>query len=93
MRVRVHVPGPLRTAIGGTAARDLELPGDTATVADVLEALDRRFPGLWQRVVDERGRVRATLRVLVDGRDADLVGGLLLPVRDGSALWVVRREG
>ena len=44
---------------GGGAAR--------ATVADVLAALDERFPGIRFRVVDEQGHLRQHMMVWLDG--------------------------
>lgn len=48
-----------------------------ATVAEVLEDLDRQFPGLKFRVIDEQDRVRRHMRVYVGPeRVADLRRGV-----------------
>jgi molybdopterin converting factor small subunit len=44
------------------------LPAEGVTVEAVLDDLDRRFPGLKFRVVDEQGRIRRHMRIFV-GRD------------------------
>jgi molybdopterin synthase sulfur carrier subunit len=68
--VRVRIPTPLRSYTGATT---VEAQG--ATVAEVLADLDRQFPGLLFRVVDEQGRLRQHMNIFVDmnrTRDLDL---------------------
>jgi molybdopterin converting factor small subunit len=62
--IRVFVPSQLRGYTGGRAEVDAQ--GDT--LADVLADLDRQFPGLRFRVIDEQGRVRRHM-VLFVGQD------------------------
>jgi sulfur-carrier protein len=52
--MRVMVPSQLRSY---TSGRD-EVVAQGATLAEVLADLDRQFPGLRFRVVDEQDRVR-----------------------------------
>ena len=61
--MKVRIPSPLRAYTGGAA--NVRAEGDT--VADVLDDLDRRFPGLRFRVVDEQGRLREHMTVWLDG--------------------------
>jgi sulfur-carrier protein len=67
--VRVRIPTPLRAYTGGRAAVEAE----GSTVAEVLTDLDRRFPGIRFRVVDEQGRLRRHVNVFTDSeRTRDL---------------------
>ena len=59
--MRVRIPTPLRSYTGGAAYADAQ----GATVADVLDDLDRQFPGLRFRVVDEQARLRQHMVVWV----------------------------
>jgi molybdopterin converting factor small subunit len=52
--VKVRIPTPLRSYTGGEA----NVVADGATVGEVLEDLDRQFPGLRFRMVDEQGAMR-----------------------------------
>lgn len=61
--MRVRVPTPLRSYTGGEA----NVSAGGTTVAEVLADLDRQFPGLAFRVVDEQGRLREHMTVWVDG--------------------------
>ncbi len=68
MTVRVMVPSAL---LSYTAARrDVQAEG--ATVAALLLDLDRQFPGLRFRVVDEQDAIRPHMRVFVRGANATL---------------------
>ena len=59
--MKVRIPTPLRSYTGGEKV----VEADGATVADLLADLDRRFPGLRFRVVDEQGRLRQHMNVFV----------------------------
>lgn len=59
--MKVRISTPLRSY---TKAAEVEATG--ATVADVLQDLDRQFPGIRFRVVDEQGRLRQHMKVFVD---------------------------
>jgi molybdopterin synthase sulfur carrier subunit len=61
--MRVRIPTPLRSYTGGEA----NVTADGATVAEVLADLDRRFPGIRFRVVDEQERLREHMTVWLDG--------------------------
>ena len=62
--MRVRIPTPLRSYTGGAAQVDV----DGATVGEVIADLDRRYPGLAFRVVDEQGRLRQHMVVFL-GQD------------------------
>ena len=62
--MKVHVGSVLHEYTGGRA----EVEASGATVAAVLDDLERRFPGLRFRVIDEQGRIRAHMRVYAGGQ-------------------------
>lgn len=59
--MKVRIPTPLRSYTG--EAKVVEADG--ATVDEVLRDLDRRYPGLRFRVVDEQNRLRTHMKVFV----------------------------
>jgi molybdopterin converting factor small subunit len=68
--IRVRIPTPLRSYTSGVK----EVRADGATVGDVLRDLDRRYPGMAFRVVDEQGVMRPHMIVWLHGercRDLD----------------------
>jgi len=60
----VHIPSPLYSY---TKNRP-EVDADGETIGAILEDLDRRYPGIRFRVVDEQGRIRPTLLFYVNGQ-------------------------
>ncbi len=59
----VHIPTPLLSYTHGQS----EVAAVGATVAALLDDLDRSFPGLRYRMIDEQGRIRPHIRVFVNG--------------------------
>ena len=59
--MRVRIPTPLRSYTDGASV----VGAEGATIAAVLTDLDRQFPGLRFRVVDEQGRLRTHMKVFV----------------------------
>jgi len=60
--MRVLIPGPL---LPYTKKRHVEAAG--ADFAEMLADLERQFPGIRFRMVDEHGQVRRHMRFFVDG--------------------------
>ena len=60
--MKVLMPSALRSY---TRAPQVDAEG--ATLAALMDDLDRRYPGLRFRVVDEQGRLRANMRIFVNG--------------------------
>ena len=63
--MKVIIPSPL---LSYTREREVEASG--GTLAEVLADLDRRYPGLRFRVVDEQDRLRPHVRLFVNGEQA-----------------------
>lgn len=61
--MNVRIPTPLRSYTGNRKV----VTAEGTTVADVLADLDRQFPGITFRMVDERGQLRQHMVVWVDG--------------------------
>jgi molybdopterin converting factor small subunit len=62
----------------------VELEG--ATLGDVLEGLDLRYPGLRFRIIDEQDRIRTHIRFFVSGEIAD---SLTHPLRPEDEVQIV----
>lgn len=79
--IRVLIPSQLTSYTDGAT----RIAAAGATVDLVLEDLDRRFPGIRFRVVDEQDRVRKHMRIFVGG---ERVRDLRLGVSDGDEVLI-----
>jgi molybdopterin converting factor small subunit len=60
--MKVRIPSPLRSYTEQKAWVD----GDGGTVDELLRDLDRQFPGMRFRVVDEQGRLRTHMKIWIN---------------------------
>ena len=67
--VVVRLPALLVKLFPG-AVREVEV--SAASVAEAIDALDRRWPGMRDRICDSRPRIRRHINVFVDGERAIL---------------------
>jgi sulfur-carrier protein len=66
MGCTVRIASPLRSYTNGAAT----VQAEGATVQDVLADLDRRFPGMRFRMIDEHDRIRQHIRLFVNTAEA-----------------------
>jgi len=74
--MRVTIPSPL---ISYTTRREVAAQG--ATLAEVLTDLDRQFPGIRFRMIDEQDRIRTHMRFFLDGDELRDIGVAMDPAR------------
>lgn len=80
--VKVRLPAHLvRLFPDGEAYVELE----AATVRGMMDALEARWPGMRDRLCDERPAIRRHINVFVDGRRARLD----TPLRPGADVFVL----
>lgn len=80
----VRIPTPLRTLTGGAD----EVSADGATVRALIEDLEKKHPGLKDRLLDEKG-VRRFVNIYLGDEDIRFLGGLDTEVKAGDQLSVV----
>lgn len=81
--MRVQIPTPLRSYTAGEKSVD----ADGATIDELLADLDRRWPGLRFRVVDEQGRLRPHMRIFVN---RSIESELSTPLSDGDEVVLMQ---
>lgn len=80
--MKVLIPTPLRSY----TARQGEVEGEGATLAELLSALDRRYPGLRFRIVTEQETIREHIKIFINESQAH---GLSAPLQPGDRIYVV----
>lgn len=84
MSITVRIPTPLRTLTGGAD----EVTAEGATVGAVIDDLERRHPGLKERLLDENG-VRRFVNIYANEEDIRFLDNLETKLKDGDALQIV----
>jgi sulfur-carrier protein len=82
MPTTVHLSGHLKPFSNGEV--EIQLPGDFATVEEVLEGLWQRHLALRDRVLNEQGKIRQHVNVFVGSDDVKRQKGLATPVRSNE---------
>jgi sulfur-carrier protein len=69
MNCTVRVASPLRSYTGGAAT----VAASGATIAELLADLERRFPGMRFRMIDEQDSIRPHIRLYAGTREVRAV--------------------
>lgn len=84
MSVTVRIPTPLRTLTAGDDAVSV----DGSNVAQVIDGLEAKFPGMKERLVDDKG-VRRFVNLYLGDEDIRFLDGLETALKDGDELSIV----
>ncbi|GAA4971484.1 ubiquitin-like small modifier protein 1 [Uniformispora flossi] len=85
MSVSVRIPTILRTYTDGAA----EVTAEGATLAEVVESLEKSYPGIAARVLDDTGKLRRFVNVYVNDDDVRFADGLQTATPDGANVSVI----
>ena len=81
----MRIPTPLRSVTKGSA----EVQGNGATVADLIDDLDRSYPGLKERLIDDGGDLRRFVNIYVNQEDIRFLQGKKTALKDGDEVSIV----
>lgn len=85
MSVRVRVPTPLRKFTQGVD----EVNAQGANVKSVMEDLEKKYPGIKERICDESGKIRRFVNVYVNGDDIRFLQNLETSIKEGDNISIV----
>ncbi|MGH6689548.1 MAG: ubiquitin-like small modifier protein 1 [Gammaproteobacteria bacterium] len=85
MSVMVRIPTPLRSLTKGSA----EVQAKGETVDDVVRDLERQFPGLRERLMDEKGELRRFINLYVNEEDVRFLDGRTTSLKEGDTVSIV----
>lgn len=83
--VKVRIPTPLR---GLTSGKDA-IEGAEGRLAEMIEQLEARYPGLKDRLCDEGGELRRFVNIYINGEDVRFLEGLATNVSAGDEVSIV----
>jgi molybdopterin converting factor small subunit len=85
MASTVRIPTILRTYTGGSA----EVTAEGATLAAVIEDLEKNHTGISARILDDTGKLRRFVNVYVNDDDVRFAEGLGTEVGDGASVSII----
>ena len=85
MPVTVRIPQLLRNLTNG----DREVQVEASTLAEAIEELERRYPGLRQRLINSDGELHRYVNLFVNDQDVRFLGGLQATLPEGAEIAIV----
>jgi sulfur-carrier protein len=85
MTVSVRIPTPLRRVTEGAA----EVEAQGSSVRELIEDLERRYPGMRERLCDDSGEVRRFVNIFVGDEDIRFLSGVDTPLQEGTQISIV----
>lgn len=81
----VRIPVPLRKLVNDQ--RLVRASG--STVVELVEDLERQFPGIRARIVDGDGRVHSFVNIFINDEDVRFLQGLRTPVPEDAEVSII----
>ena len=85
MAVTVRIPTPLQRLTNGQG----EVACEGQTVTELLGDLERRHPGIKERICDEKGQLRRFVNVFVNEEDIRFLHGDQTAIKDGDEVSII----
>ena len=81
----VRIPTPLRKLTNSEELVEV----NAGTVGEAIAELQSRFPGIQERLVDEKGEVRRFVNVYVNEEDIRFLNNQQTPLKDGDEISII----
>jgi molybdopterin synthase sulfur carrier subunit len=85
MALRVRIPTPLRKI---TKGQD-EVSAEGNNVAEVIDDLEKNYPGLKERICEQDGKLRRFVNVYLNDEDIRFKNNLETEVKDQDELSII----
>ena len=85
MAITVRIPTPLQRLTNGQG----EVTCEGKTVTELLADLEKRYPGIKERLCDEKGQLRRFVNIFVNEEDIRFLKGDQTPVKSGDEVSII----
>jgi molybdopterin synthase sulfur carrier subunit len=85
MATKVRIPTPLRKLTNNEEVIEVT----SATIGDAITELQSRYPGIKERLVDDKGEVRRFVNVYVNEEDIRFLQNQNTPLKDGDEISII----
>lgn len=84
MAIKVRIPTPLQKLTDGKE----EVEGDPGTVISLVNSLDKKFPGIGERI-SEGGKIRRFVNIYLNDEDIRFLENEETEVKDGDEVSII----
>jgi molybdopterin synthase sulfur carrier subunit len=85
MSITVRIPTPLQKLTQNQA----EVKANGANIRELIEDLEKNFPGIKERIYDESGEIRRFINIYVNEEDMRFLQQDATPLKDGDEVSMI----
>lgn len=85
MSVTVRVPAPLQKL----TQNQEQVKADAANIKELIEDLEKNFPGMKERICDDAGKVRKFINIYVNGEDVRFLQQDATTLKEGDEVSII----
>ena len=85
MATKVRIPTPLRKITNNEELVEI----NAGTVGEAITELQNRYPGIQDRLIDEKGDIRRFVNVYVNEEDIRFLKNKETPLKDGDEISII----
>lgn len=85
MAVKVRIPTPLRKLTNGQE----EVNAEARNVGELIDALEKSYPGMKERLCDETGKVRRFINLYLNDEDIRFLQNLDTQLKEGDEVSII----
>lgn len=83
--LKVRIPAPLRKL----TENKTEIEANGKTVQELIENLEKKFPGMKDRLCDETGKIRRFINIYVNEKDIRFLDNENTKLKDGDEVSII----
>ncbi len=85
MEVRVNVTSVIQKTVGGQRA----LTAEGGTIAELIDDIERRYPGFREQLVDDGGELHRFVNVYLNDEDVRFMDGAQTALSEGDEVSIL----
>ena len=85
MSVTVRIPTPIRRVTNG----EDKITVSGATLRQIIEAMEEKYPGIKARLCDDKGDLRNFVNIYINGEDVRFLSGIDSPLNPGDEVSII----
>jgi len=85
MSLKVRIPTPLRSLTAGQSVVEI----DGKDIGEVIERLEKQYPGIKARLCDEENQIRRFVNIYVNEEDIRFKQGQATALKEGDEVSIV----